>query len=167
MSKKRINKSSGNVTKRKMASRNPKKSVKTAQLDIDDLISAFTIAMQEGELRDAVSDIVEQAITGHETRIVELESKTSEHSEKINGAMITLDMQEQYSRQNNIRIFNDWKEDTQESTEDLFKKVQDLATKCGVTLNENDIDCVHRVGRRIAYKTRTVIVKFVRRMKKM
>ena len=71
---------------------------------------------------------------------------------------------EQYSRRNNIRISGLSKDNPTESAQESTEGVLNLLnTKLGLSLNFQDIDIAHRLGRFKPDKKRAVIVKFVHR----
>ena len=73
-----------------------------------------------------------------------------------------LDVLEQYTRKENIRIHGLPETSDKEDTADEVVK---LARKAGVTITMNDISVAHRLpGNRSSGKPRPIIAKFVRRM---
>ena len=76
---------------------------------------------------------------------------------RTNEAFRTANQNEQYSRKNNIKIFDL----PEEQGEDLFKVVSGvLREKGGVTIQEKDIVAVHRIEHANKQITKPVLIKF-------
>ncbi|MPC72906.1 hypothetical protein E2C01_067219 [Portunus trituberculatus] len=74
------------------------------------------------------------------------------------------DRLEQYQKSDNLRIYG-LEEESEESEEELERKVIELASNIGVNLQADDISVVHRLGK-LRDRERSVIVRFCRRRKR-
>ena len=97
----------------------------------------------------------------------ELTRKTTEATEELKHPVQVLTLRndelEQYTRRDNVKIHGLPKSDN----EDTIEQVVQLAKKAGVVIDANDISIAHRLpGNRHANKPRTIIAKFVRRVKR-
>ena len=94
-----------------------------------------------------------------EERISNLEGKVGWHFEKAQAIDFELARQEQYSRKSSVRILG--VEET--AGEDAEKKcIEVLQAEIGVELKPEDIDIVHRVGRKgVNGSTRPLLVKLM------
>ena len=89
---------------------------------------------------------------------IEQSPNTGELSRQINA-----DSNEQYRRQDNVRII----EVKKEVDEDGYQKVADVVMKVGLQFSKTDISICHRVpSRNLKDGGRPIIVKFVRRQTK-
>ena len=119
--------------------------------DIDDLRRDFTNDLKEelGELRKEIGTL-RDVIKAKDSKIEKLESK-------VKCLESSFDDLEQYSRRNSVRISGIPETGTDENIEarvlDLFQH------KMGVDTSVEEIDRLHRVGRRGA-RPRAVLVKF-------
>ena len=101
-------------------------------------------------VKDAIRDEIVKATGPLKEEIAMLKAELSTLKEKAND-------NEQYSRRSNIRIFG-LKEDPDENCHDTV--IEFFSRDLGVTMSPNEIDRVHRVGRRRDLEARPMIVKF-------
>ena len=87
---------------------------------------------------------------------LELRDQLTYNKNKINDL-------EQYSRRNSIRIFGLPEESNESNYECLCKVLNLVNDRLQVSMNENDIDAIHRTGTNRDGRPRGVIIKFVRR----
>jgi hypothetical protein len=133
----------------------------------DDNESPTTKLCMVAALKEALSDPdVVSAIVGAVTdqlkrEIVDLRKQLVQRDLRIQALEDKVDEQEQYQRRNNVRI-SEIPEAVGEDTDVLVVK---LAETLGVTLDEDDIDRSHRVGRPPDGdndgRPRALLVKFV------
>jgi hypothetical protein len=150
----------------------------TGSVSGDDLITALIEAFKSDAVMSLITNIVEKAVTGVETRLFALEEEVVSCNKKIadqaeiiaaQGEQIvalqgSVHFQEQYSRRNNLRVYNSWTEQKDENTDTL---IISMAQDIGVNLAETDIDCSHRIGQFTAGKSRPIIVKLATHNKRM
>ena len=88
-------------------------------------------------------------------------NKVSSLTEKLNGFTEQVNRQEQYSRQNYIRIHG-ITEGNEENTDDLALKF--FKEKLDIELTQRDLDRTHRISKndKKNNRPRPVIVKFIR-----
>ena len=94
-----------------------------------------------------------------EEKINNLEKKVSEMSSKIENLEKSIDYQEQYSRRNCLLIHGIYESDGENTDDIVINTVQD---NMKITVSINDIDRTHRIGKKVAVKTRPIIVKLAR-----
>ena len=94
-----------------------------------------------------------------EEKINNLEKKVSEMSSKIENLNKSIDDQEQYSRRNCLLIHGISESDGENTDDIVINTVQD---NMKITVSINDIDRTHRIGKKVAGKTRPIIVKLAR-----
>ena len=114
---------------------------------------------EKADENDQIKIEIEKCKSENESLRQQLQKETDKRTEKVNEL-------EQYSRRNNIRISgllqDNPTESAQESTEGVLSL---LNTRLGLSLNYQDIDIAHRLGRYKHGKRRPVIVKFVQTRK--
>ena len=91
-------------------------------------------------------------------RITELEGKVDNLSCCLTSANQRIDDMEQYSRRSSLRVWSTVKETTGEQTDNI---VCDVAKELGLTIDSDEIDRSHRVGRPSTNKPRAILVKFI------
>ena len=96
---------------------------------------------------------------GKEEKNNNLEKKISDMSSKIENLEKSIDDQEQYSRRNCLVIHGISESDGENTDDIVINTVQD---KMEITVFINDIDRTHRIGKKVAGKTRPIIVKLAR-----
>lgn len=94
-----------------------------------------------------------------EQKINHLEKTVSEMSGKIEKLEKSIDAQEQYSRRNCLLIHGISESDNENTDDIVMKTVQE---NMEITVSINDIDRTHRIGEKVAGKTRPIIVKLTR-----
>lgn len=138
--------------------------------------------LQSKELRSMIQNTIKEAVKTsldkltniidiHEGRIHDLECRLDESSKelsnfakenqtlksKVSQLSDELNVLEQYSRRNCVRIFG-LSESAEENTDDLMKKL--AHDKLGVEISDSDIDRSHRIGKPDRKGHRAIIVKF-------
>ena len=116
--------------------------------------------------------IIEEEIEKFKVDIADLKTKQSHLESKVNtmsedigfnhdhgrDLQFLLDRHEQYSRKNSVRIRGvreEMGEDIEQVTLDTLAKELDL------DMDRSEIDIIHRVGRRVDSKPRSILVKFL------
>ena len=132
-------------------------------LDEKEFIKVFLIALGNDEvikkLQGAVCIPIQDEVNELRKIIKEKDAKIASLESKITDLELQVDDLEQYSRRNSLR-FNGV---TESDSEDVTKKVTDLINdtlKVHPPVSPNDIDRVHRTGRRKPGKPRAILVKF-------
>ncbi len=88
----------------------------------------------------------------------EINAVRNEAFSKISDLTFLIDKQEQYSRKSSVRLY-DVREEENENCQDLVIDV--LKKEMDVDINPEDIDIVHRVGKRKDGETRGILIKFL------
>ena len=111
------------------------------------------------DLKDRVEQL-EEVGREHHVEITTLKEHVSLLTSDITNHELRLDQQEQWHRDHNIRISNNWPEG---KDDDLLLKTVDLLKKLDNTITEYDIDFCHRIGQLKSNKSRPVLVRLLRR----
>ena len=106
------------------------------------------------KIRDDKIATLQSEITDLKTVISDMKSEKALEREKVENE---LDEQEQYSRQNNLRVFL---KDPELRDEDTTNLIINHGKTIGVALTPNDISRSHRLGNMVYGKIRPVIVNF-------
>lgn len=131
----------------------------TASISDSDAIRIATLIkdMIKEELSSMIKEQVDAQTKDLRQEVKALQLHNAQLKEDLSTIKSNQDELEQYSRRNCVRIGN-VKEQEGESTDNI---VLDICKTSGATINANDIDRSHRVGKPKAGKTREIIVKFV------
>ena len=97
------------------------------------------------------------SITEQETQIEDLKERLTISEEKVNTLSEQIDAQEQYSRRNSILIYG-----IPETQNNMETTIQFLANKMKIPYSIQDIDRIHRLGKKTidATRPRPIICKF-------
>ena len=111
--------------------------------------------------------LIKAVTTMSEAYCSELTRKTTEATDELKRHVQVLtfrnDELEQYTRRENVKIHGLPETDN----DDTIQQVVQLAQKAGVDIDANDISVAHRLpGNRHTNKPRTIIARFVRRVKR-
>lgn len=125
----------------------------------------FSIMIEEAliKIMPDIKDRVEQLeVVGreHHDEIATLKDHVSLLTSDLTDHDLRLDQHEQWYRDHNIRISNNWPE---QQDGDLLLKTVDLLKKLDESITEYDIDVCHRIGQIKNNKTRPVLVRLLRR----
>ena len=113
--------------------------------------------------QDGLMKKIEDKFSEQNTRIEELESKLAIKQNIIDNLEIKCDDNERYSRRSCLRVHGlDFSSDENEG---VMKKVEKCCSDVGIEFNQNEIDCVHYIGKPYMDKTknkkvRSLIIKF-------
>ena len=131
--------------------------------DPESFVKALSFALRDDQVRASLTDIVGESFRQEIAFLkAELKRKDGEIVVLQRGAdtlVSRTDSLEQYTRRNSLRLTGLSETDN----EDILKRTVDIMNnkmKVEPPLSANDIDRVHRVGRRDASKPRSVIIKF-------
>ena len=127
------------------------KIISTTILESDDF-KAITEASRQEILEGVTFDL-----NNLHTKYESMEEQNASLKATIKQLENGMDSLEQYSRRNCILIHG-IKEDAKEGTDELALGV--FSSKLHVNVSPEDLDRSHRIGRRIAGKSRPIIVKF-------
>lgn len=120
-----------------------------------DLIAMIKVAVREA-FDSFKQELTDGVVLALKDEIMTLRNENSLLKDRVSELEHAADSAEQYSRRNNLRI-SGISETEAEVTDEI---VINMAAALGVELSINEIDRSHRVGGRIAHKTRAIIVKF-------
>lgn len=112
---------------------------------------------------DKIMCAVTAALSQHEKDIKALENKVSALEEDIKNTNDSLELQEQYSRLNSVRIFGVPVADREDTEAEVIKLCKE---KLHIDIVPSDIDCCHRLSKNEGIH-KPIIVKFCRRSVKM
>ena len=134
-------------------------------LDEKEFIKVFLIALGNDEvikkIQGAVCTPIQDEVNELRNIKKEKDAKIASLESKITDLELQVDDLEQYSRRNSLRFDGV----TESDSEDVTKKVTDLINdtlKVHPPVSPNDIDRVHRTGRRKPEKPRAILVKFTK-----
>lgn len=142
------------------------KQQQSGQLDPADIIAAIKEALKAPDVLQTVSAIVKNVVC---SEITDLISKQDEFLNEIKNDNIQLkcemeplqyqlDIAEQYSRRNNLRIFG-LTESADENVQDVVYSL--IRDNLGIVITDNDIAVCHRVGKAKEDRfTRSILLKF-------
>ena len=134
-----------------------------------DMIGALIIALANPGVINMFEGLIDTAVDRHlktlsdsvskqEEQINKLEMKLKDVGTELTWVKGQLDEQEQYGRRNGLRVWNNIKEETGESTDTM---IIDIAKGMGVAIKPHDISRSHRVGRPTRDgRARPILVKF-------
>ena len=113
--------------------------------------------------QDGLMKKIDDIFNEQNTRIEELESKLAIKKNIIDNLEIKCDDNEQYSRRSCLRVHG--LDFTSDEDEGVMKKVGKCCSDMGIEFNQNEIDCVHYIGKPYMDKTknknvRSLIIKF-------
>ncbi len=107
------------------------------------------------QIKSRLESVEEQA-DENSRRIYELETKNEALQKDLNRCMDTINHMNEYGRRNTLEIFGvPMVED-----ENLFEIIGDIGKVCNVSINNSNIDAIHRDSRKIS---NPIVVKFVQR----
>ena len=133
-----------------------------------ELVSPLVTSTLLKEMLDKLSnDIIEkfnQKIKEQDRKIEQLESTIEAQEKTISTLYNKCDDNEQYARRNCLRIHG-IEVVSDESNDDVMKKVENCYSEIGLPFNTQDIDRVHRIGKSYTDKAsgkevKSIIVKF-------
>lgn len=104
-----------------------------------------------------VSNKFQEKLDAQDKKIKTLENQVSDLKAEIEEIKLEKDMNEQYSRRNNLRIFGVQERPEEKTNEILFKIIKD---KLNIELNKNDIEVCHRIGVKKVNSDRPIMIKF-------
>lgn len=130
----------------------------------EDFVKAFISALSEEKVVKKLENVICERLIRevHELRdvIKERDVKIKDLEKEITSLKETVDQQEQYSRRNNLRITGI----EENETEDVVKVTLDFINNKVVNESQqvtvDDIDRVHRVGRKQGTASRPILVRF-------
>ena len=100
-------------------------------------------------------------LTGTKKELIEIKVENARLKQMVNINAYALDSLEQYSRRENIRIYGVPEDNS--NKDDGEKKLFEIANALNINLNENDLQRVHRIGKKknsSGTKPRSIIARF-------
>ena len=126
-------------------------------------VRAFVSALQDNTVRESLSDIVGESFRAEIAFLKAELSKKDGEIDALKRRVDTLESQndslEQYTRRNSLRVTG-LQEDPNENILDRTLHMFNSTMQVEPPITTNDIDRVHRVGKRSSSKTRSIIIKF-------
>ena len=145
--------------------------LKVGQSEIKDNLASIMsrINSLEAEFSNVKKDMVDLTIRQDtmEMNHEGIKEDVANNNYRLQDVAFALDKQEQYSRKSSVRILN-IPEEEKENIQDVVIKT--LKDNIAVTIDPDEIDIVHRVGRfqnRDQGKHRAVLIKFISHKSKM
>ena len=124
---------------------------------VDVLVRALSNETVIKKLQDAVCGQLQQEVTKLKDIIKSKDAVIDKLEQRVNELESGQDDLEQYSRRNSLRISGVDESDS----EDVVEKTMNLINNTlGVTMCTDQIDRMHRVGKKIADRPRPILVKF-------
>lgn len=135
----------------------------TLTMDATTFSKALVSALQDQEVRSSLGDIVSESVRHQIDELrVQLKQKDAiidELKRRVDTLESSNDALEQYQRRNSLRI-SGLPEDDNEDVLSRSLNIINNTMKVDPPIHEDDIDRVHRIGRRDSNKPRPIIIKF-------